>query len=187
MMKKEKILTNEGVKEVEKIDGIDEVEDIDLPSEVVAPKNNQSPTTNPTTNYIPNQIIEPSKQQITEKIREVNQDPETQKYKAKVMKKSTYWTILGFAIFFIVLFATNVIWSNTAFSLKDFGANITMNNNNDIDVAGPEITTPINNNFTIVNNNQISIPEDIMTNLTKEIADRILSELNWTNNVTNSS
>ena len=83
------------------------------------------------------------------------------------------WVFAGICL---LLFATNVVWSNA----KDFSPqnNFTINNNPTIETTIP---TTNQNNFTIVNENQITISDDKLNNLSESIVDKILLELNLTN------
>jgi len=180
----EKKLTNTGVEDIEKIDGVDEIQEIEYTKkeqEPIIKKEPSSPYKKPSNPYEEDitEEQEPTRKEKKQFIKESNKEPEAKKYGAKVMKKSTYimiWITIGILISLLV-------WSNTVFSLKDFSPdnNFTINNDHTINVDSPDVTTPINNNFTIINENKMEIPQDIINNITKEIADKIILELNSTN------
>jgi len=172
-MTKERTLTNDGI--VEKIDGIDEITNIDL-----TPKESNK-TLDLTKNIQYKQ--KPTKEERNEVVKQANADPEAKKYGVKAMKKSTYFTILGFAGFLMILLTINIFWSNINLTGKEFGTNLTVNTPVNIGVnSTAQITTPINNNFTIINENEIYLSEEVLGNITENIADKVISELNSTLN-----
>ena len=189
-MDKEKILTNEGVKKVEvakpkqiedqdlTIDKV-ETEYIELPNKVVPSKEPRNPMKEDITKPREEPRVEkPTYKEKKEYIKESNEHPEAKRYGVKAMKKSTYimmWVTIG-----IIL--SLLIWSNTVFSIKDFSPqnNFTINNNPTIETTVPT-TNNNHNNFTIVNENQLTISDDKLNNLSESIADKILLELNLTN------
>jgi len=127
----------------------------------------------------------PTKKETRKLIRETNTDPEAERHGLRVMKKSTYiaiWVLVGILVL-------SLIWTNTIFSLKDFGTNITIMDENIINVDTPDIniTTPIQNqnNFTIINENNLHIPQDVIDNMTQEIINGVIEGVNITINITN--
>lgn len=185
-MKKPKKLTDRGIEDIDKIDGIDEIEDIEIGNESetidslremagMPEKQVQKP--------IPEPIYpKPSRRETRQLIRESNQDPDALRHKVRVMKKSTY-VMMWVSIAILIALLT---WSNITFSLKDFTPDVAVTNDHTINVdptIANNVTIPTQNqnNFTIINENNLQIPEDIIENISRDIAERIISEVNWTN------
>jgi len=176
-MVKEKKLTDEGVEDIEKIEGVDEIEKIEYTKEPIEPPKEQTEPIKKLDFYKHPEVKEEpkiTKQEVKEIIKQANKDPEAKRVGARVMRKSTYtmiWATIGVLVLLL-------IWSNTVFSLKDFSPEVNINNDHKIETTIP---TTNNNNFTINNENNIEISKDVINNMTKEIADKVILKLNLTN------
>jgi len=138
-----KKLTNDGLEEV------DEVVEVDLPS-----KEKQDPE--PEQNEI-------TKEEKKEEIRKFNKNPTTKQYGVvAINRKFLYIYLIITTILILGLIATNIFWFNYSFSQKDFGTNITLNNQ----VESPDIPINIYNNETNIHhiyiNNTIILPDEIL-------------------------
>ena len=94
------------------------------------------------------------------------------------IKKSTsiiLLSILGVILFFALI---NTFWFNYTLSDKDFAGNVTIISNPNINVDTPDVnfTTPINNNFTIIN--EIAIDNETINEIIDSISERVIEELN---------
>jgi len=129
-----KILTKEGIKEV------DEVYDV----------NNDSKEDK-------KEKVIPEAPKIKEEIKKFNENPVTKQYGIVAMKKTTYVGIWIFAVVCILLFAINMIWYNSILSSKEFTNNINVDTP-DVNMTNIEANN-VFNNFTI--NNTIIFPNNI--------------------------
>lgn len=167
------------------LEGIDEIKDIEI---------EKKPELNPclicgkkTTGQVCSQKHQdewiekqkPSKKETKELIKESNNDPEAKRHKVKAMKKSTYIMLWVFASICLILFMTQVVWSNTNLSnfietqINKTGIEV----NNNITVNSPDI--PITNNYE--NNSTVNINIDIGDEIADTIASDIIEIINNTN------
>jgi len=123
-------------------------------------------------------------------VKNFNNDPKTQKYDAELVDKPTYrkqkqrllfWKIM--TIILVVILAIFVIWDGLNTSLGKHQSNSTLINNIDSPDINPTFTNQdtnnYQNNFTIVNNNTVELTIDLNENLSKEIAEKVMNEINW--------
>ena len=151
------------------------------PVETIEPKPIEKPVETP--------IEDPISPQVKrEKIKEVNEDPETKKYGAVVLSKKTYYIILTFATIITLLFITNVFWSNMNVSSGKMRDNLTITNN--VNVPGNptyvNLSNKLNNDndFIINNKNNVTVYIDLDEAIIQELTDEIIEIIN---NQTNSS
>jgi hypothetical protein len=162
----EKILTNDGIKEIEIID-IPPVEPTTEEKEKII--NNLKISEEDKKNVNPQEREETfakpelSKKKIEKRdaIKEFNENPKTREYGAKLIDKKLYISLLVIAGAFIMLLSINMIWGNLLlgkFSDKDFSVNVQPSN---VSMTDADINN-IFNNLTIVNN--VTIPSNITLN-----------------------
>lgn len=123
---------------------------------------------------------EPTKQETKELIEEANNDPESKRHGLVIMKKSTkvmLWTFMGI---FLILFATNMVWSNVNMNNFVKSQNETkIEVNTPVTVNAPDI--PITNNYETKNNNTVNVNIDLSEDIAKSIADDVIDMINNTN------
>ncbi len=169
-----KKLTDSGpIDEYSKVKDVDEVIDISVPEKKELPKQEIKP--------LPQQPIYPSETK-KEMIKRWNDQPIPRQQGVRVMKKSTYIGLWSLAGFIILLMIIGMVWGITTFKNKDFTPKVT----NDINVAPPNVTVPINNNYThnIENKDNLTININVGDELSQIIADEVIDIIN---NKTNSS
>jgi hypothetical protein len=141
----EKILTNDGLKEIEVID-IPSTEKREVFAEQEQPRQESVPI---------------KRTERKEAIKEFNQDPRTREYGARLVDKKIYISIWIIAGFLILILSINMIWGNLLLGKltdKDFSVNVQPSN---VSMTDADINN-IFNNFTIVNN--ITLPSNLTVN-----------------------
>lgn len=116
----------------------------------------------------------PSSQTNTnQEIQKFNNNPATKKHGVIAMKKSTFWIIFGFTLFFALLFLINMVWSNSIYSNKDYSSSINMTNPITVNPA----QTEIKNNYNNTNSYTINVDMDYDT-ISNLIANKVLDIIN---------
>jgi len=110
-------------------------------------------------------------------IKKFNEHPDTKKHGVIAIKKSTYWTIIGFASLLILLLTIQIVWSNSILSSKEFNSSIEVNNPITVNPAQTDISNNYNNN----NNHTINVDVNLnYTEISKMIADKVKEMINDT-------
>ena len=108
-----------------------------------------------------------------QQIQNFNKNPDTQRLGVRVIKKSIYKTILGFAIFSCLLLSVLVI----AYLSKDYGTTVDVNTPITVTPAQTNISNIYNNDDNYNNNHTINVYVDYQE-ISDMIADEVLEIIN---------